>query len=114
MGASWVGDFQEVSLHDGKVRDRFGFERGGEVAVDFEGRDRLCAGGERARERTRTGADLDELLIRLRRDRLDDLVDPDRLQEVLAEALAGADHSSASARQYCSSISSISSSLIPK
>ena len=93
---------------------RFAVERGGEVAIDFERGDRPGARGERAGQRAGAGPISMNVLIRLRSDRADHLVDPGRLEEVLAEPLARADHSSASARQYCSSISSISSSLMPK
>ena len=55
---------EKVAFDDGEVRDRFVDERGGEVAIDFEGGDRLRALGERAGEGAGAGADLDEVLIR--------------------------------------------------
>ena len=100
------------AFDDGEVRDRGGPQVGGEVAVDFVGRDRLRARRERPGERAGAGTDFEECLVGFRVDRAHDFLDPRRLEEVLAVALARS-HAS-SPRQYFSSISSISSSLKPK
>lgn len=65
------------------------------------------------RERTGTGTDLDETIGGAGSNRLDDLVGPRGLEEMLREALPY-DCSIDSPRQNFSSISSISSSLMPK
>src|SRR5262249_13601176 len=115
LGTGGYGDgrgTEEIAFDHGDVRDRGGSEIRGEVAVDFKRGDGLHPGGERAGERPGARANLDERVVGLRIDRANDLVDPRRLEEVLAEAPAGPHVSSP--RQYFSSISSISSSLSPK
>jgi len=94
----WGLEVQEITLDNGEVRDAGGAEVGGQVAVDFVGDDRFRARGEMAGECPRAGADLDKRLVGFRIDRTDDFLHPRRLEKVLAEALARADHS-ASPRQ---------------
>ena len=87
-----------------------------QIAIDFDRRQLADARGQPQREDSMSGADLEEPIAGGRIDGLDDLVGPDRLEEVLPEALARATYAFSidSPRQNFSSISSISSSLIPK
>jgi hypothetical protein len=84
-----------------------------EVSIDFDGRELRDARREPKRQRAGPGADLDEPIGWSRRNRVEDLVGPRRLEEVLREPLPY-DCSIDSPRQNFSSISSISSSLMPK
>ena len=60
-----------------------------QVAVDLDRLEALDAIEQHGGQRAETGADLDETLARLRRDRIDDRGQDRRVgQEVLAEALA--------------------------
>ena len=117
---------EEVAFDDGHVRDGSVRSSAARSRSISNAEDRLRARGEGAGQRAAAGPDLDERLVRLRVDRANDLVDPRRLEKVLAEAFASRawhEHLApdsapaglvASPRQYFSSISSISSSLIPK
>ena len=93
-----VLDGEEIRFDDRQVFDGACSEVGGEVAVDFVGDERSDACGERAGEGAGAGPNFYERLVWLWSDRADYFVDPRRLEKMLAEALARADHS-ASPRQ---------------
>jgi hypothetical protein len=88
------------------------------VAIDLDSREVPDARGEAERERARTRTDLEESVVRDRRDCPDDLVGPGGSQKMLPEPSSrrGAPYACSidSPRQNFSSISSISSSLMPK
>src|SRR4029078_12720901 len=92
-------------------------QRGGEIAIDLDGGDVGGARGEARRQDAGPGADLDEAVVAGRGGRVDHLVGPRPREKGLAETLPGSvthAFSIDSPRQNFSSISSISSSLIPK
>ena len=70
-------------------RDPFG-ERRGEVAVDLDGANGDAGRGERPGQRAEAGPDLDEDVVRGHAQAGHELGRPGGLEEVLAEALAGA------------------------
>jgi hypothetical protein len=84
-----------------------------EIPIDLDRRQLADARCQPQRERTGARTDLDETIARGGSNRVDDLVGPRGLEEMLREALPY-DCSIDSPRQNFSSISSISSSLMPK
>src|SRR5262245_58611242 len=68
------------------MRDGFGLELGGEIAVDLIGEHLLRARGERTCQRAAPRPDLDERVLGLWIDRANDLLDPRRLEKVLTES----------------------------
>jgi hypothetical protein len=88
-------------------------QSGGKVAIDFDRGQVLNPGRETQGQRPGSRTDLEKTIGGSGSDRLDDLFCPCGLEEVLAEPLSYA-CSIDSPRQNFSSISSISSSLIPK
>jgi hypothetical protein len=108
-----------VPLDDRRVR-KIGLPKARhQIAIDFNRNQARHAGGEASCERARTRTDFNKSIGRRWRDRVDDLVGPRGFQKMLAEALAYGRPpryacSIDSPRQNFSSISSISSSLIPK
>ena len=136
-----VAELEEVAADDGQLRRRALGQRRGQIAVDFDGANDGTGAEQRPRQRAEAGTDLDERFAGDRRHGGDQLGRPRGLEEMLAEALAGpvprrlgvfvrrrrhgvaltvaaiavVQSSRASlARQYCSSMASISSSLRPK
>ena len=115
-------EVEEVLLDERDVRGQPRRQCLGHLAIQFDGGQVGDPWREAQRERAWAGTNLEETIGRLWRDRLDELVGPRRLEEVLSELLLRPDarlaphhtSSSDSPRQYFSSISSISSSLIPK
>lgn len=92
-----------------------------QLAVDFDGGQFGDSRCQPNRERARARPDFQEAIRGSRPNRLDNLVGPRRVEEMLAEAPARTSGSGTayacsidSPRQNLSSISSISSSLIPK
>ena len=86
--------------------------------VELDGRQPRDARRQPQRQRAGSGPDFDEAIVRLRVDGRDELVGPRGFEKVLTVPFLGAHvsytSSSDSPRQYFSSISSISSSLMPK
>ena len=79
---------QEVPGNDREVRGGAFAKRLRQVAVDLERGDAPGPGRQLARQGPPAGPDLEEDIVRRRRDRPDDLDDPGRLEEMLPEPLA--------------------------
>src|SRR5687768_3034580 len=80
-------DVEEVALDQVKVR-KLCAEGGREIAIDFDGEQAFDPGCQRHRERAAAGSDLEERVVGVSVERVDELGDPRRLEEVLAESLA--------------------------
>ena len=115
-------EVEEVLLDERDVRRQPRRQCLGHLAIQFDGGQVGDPWRKAQRKRAGAGTNLEETVGRLWRDRLDELVGPRGLEEVLSELFLGPDarltphhtSSSDSPRQYFSSISSISSSLMPK
>ena len=114
-------EVEEVGVHERDVRRNARLQRRDHVAVELDGREPRDPRRQPQRQRAGAGPDLEEAIVGCGVDRRDELVRPRGLEEVLAETLSRPrtdrhhhTSSSDSPRQYFSSISSISSSLIPK
>jgi hypothetical protein len=83
---------QEVSDDELHVRRELWSERGSEVAIDFDRGQMRDPGGQPARQRPRTGTNLQEPVAGLRSNRVHELVGPRRFEEMLAKPLPRANH----------------------
>ena len=117
-------ELEEVGLNERHVRRRFRRQQRNHLGIELDRGDARHSRCQPQRQRSGAGADLEKSVVGFRVDCRNQLVRPCRLQKVLSVSFlrphadqgrtAGHTSSSDSPRQYFSSISSISSSLIPK
>ena len=79
--------FEDVRLDDTEIRDMFADERGRQIAIDLHSYDASRSRCQRAGQRSAAGSDFEEGFMSRGFDGVDELGDPDRLEEVLAEPL---------------------------